>query len=142
MSIGNEERIWNGRPSQVVNFGSYLFCGLFFWLVFPILIIIWKWLSIKTTRYELTSERLKIRRGILNKKTDELELYRVRDYSVEKPLFIRLFSLGNVILETSDKSHPTVIIRAVKDSERLCDEFRTHVEASRKAKGVREVSVD
>ena len=76
--MSDERDIWYGTPSQVINLGSFIFLGLFFWLVIPLLIILWKWLTIKYTKYELTTQRLRTRYGILNKKTDELELYRVR----------------------------------------------------------------
>ena len=95
--MSEEKEVWFGNPSQVVNLGTFILLGLFFWLVIPLLVILWKWLAIKNTKYELTTERLKTRHGVLNKKTDELELYRVRDYNYEQPFFLRLFSLGNII---------------------------------------------
>ncbi|RBW47290.1 PH domain-containing protein [Psychromonas sp. B3M02] len=140
--LNSEEKVWADSPSQIINLGSFIFLFLFFWLVIPLFIIVWKYLSIKCTRYELTNERLKVKSGILNKKIDELELYRVKDYRLEKPFFLRLFSKGNIILDTSDKTHPTLILRAISNSEELCDILRTNVEYSRKKTGVREVSVD
>ena len=140
--MSEEKKVWFGTPSQVVNLGSFVFMGLFFWLVFPLFIIFWKWLGIKNTKYELTTERLRTRYGILNKQTDELELYRVRDYKFEQPFFLRLFSLGNIVLQTSDKSHPEVILRAIPNGEELREEIRIHVEECRRKKGVREVDLE
>ena len=137
--MSEEKDIWSGSPSQVVNLASFIILGLFFWLVFPLLIILWKWLVTKTTKYELTTERLRTRCGVLNKKTDELELYRIRDYKLEQPFFLRLFSLGNIVLETSDRSHPQVVIKAIPNGEQLREQIRTHVEACRTSKRVREV---
>jgi len=137
-----EQNVWFGTPSQVVNFGSFVLTGLFFWLVFPLFIMLWKWLTIKSVKYELTTERFRTRYGILNRKTDELELYRVRDYQLEEPFFLRIFSLGNIVLQTSDRSHPTITIRAIPDGEQLREKLRTHVEACRTAKQVREVDFE
>lgn len=81
-------------------------------------------------------------RGVLNKNLGELELYRVRDYKLDQPFFLRLFSLSNIVLETSDKSHPTVVIKAIPDGEELREQFRTNVEACRTRKGVREVDIE
>lgn len=136
-----EKTLWQGTPSQVTNLGSFIFLGLFFWLGFPLLIMIWKWLVVKNTRYELTTERLITHYGVLNKSTDELELYRVRDYQLDRPLFLRLFSLGNVVLDTSDTSHPVVTLKAIADSESLREAIRTNVETCRAKKNVREVDV-
>lgn len=140
--MSEEKAVWFGTPSQVVNLGSFLFLGVFFWLVFPLLIMLWKWLAVKNTKYELTTERIRTRHGILNKKTDELELYRVRDYKLDQPFFLRMFSLGNIVLETSDRSHPTVILTAIPNGEQLREQLRTYVEACRTKKGVREVDFE
>lgn len=83
----DEKPVWNGTPSQVINIPAFALWGIFFWLVIPIVIILWKWLVVKNTKYELTTERLKIRHGVLNKNMDDLELYRVRDFKLEKPFF-------------------------------------------------------
>jgi len=137
-----ERTVWLGTPSQVINLGSFILLGLFFWLVIPLFIILWKWLVVKNMKYELTTERLRMRHGVFNKKLDELELYRVRDYILDQPFFLRIFSLGNIILQTSDRTHPTVVIQAIPDAENLREQLRTYVEACRIRKGVRELDVE
>jgi uncharacterized membrane protein YdbT with pleckstrin-like domain len=104
--------------------------------------MLWKWLVVKNTKYELTTERLRMRHGVLNKKTDELELYRVRDYKLDQPFFLRIFSLGNIILQTSDKSHPHIVLEAIPNGEDLREQLRTYVEACRTRKGVRELDIE
>lgn len=138
----DERSIWRGRPSQIVNLGSFIILGLLFWLVIPIFIILWKWLVIKCTTYELTTERIILRYGVLNRTTEELELYRVRDYTLEQPLLLRLFSLGNVVMETSDRSHPRFVLEAIPNGEELRIKLRTHVEECRVKKKVREVDFE
>lgn len=137
-----ETLIWSGTPSQVINLPAFILWGLFFWLVIPIFIILWQWLVLKNTKYELTTERLKTRHGVINKKMDDLELYRVRDYKFEQPLFLRLFGLGNITLQTSDKSHPVVTVRAIPNGEQLREQIRSAVEACRVKKRVREVDFE
>ncbi len=137
-----EKNVWNGTPSQVINIPSFIFCVLFFWLIIPIFYALYRWLDVKFTKYELTSERLITRHGILNKVTDDLELYRVRDYKAERPFFLRIFSLGNIKMQTSDRSHPEVIIRAIPNSEELRETLREYVEQCRIAKRVREVDFE
>ena len=140
--MAEEREVWFGSPSQVVNLGTFVLMGLFFWLVIPLFIILWKWLVIKTTKYEVTTQRVTTRHGVFNKETEELELYRVRDYRLEQPFFLRIFSLGNIILQTSDRSHPDMVLRAIPNGERLREELRTHVEACRLAKRVREIDFE
>jgi uncharacterized membrane protein YdbT with pleckstrin-like domain len=142
IKMSDEKPVWNGTPSQVINIPAFALWGILFWLVIPIFIILWKWLVVKNTKYELTTERLKIRHGVLNKKMDDLELYRVRDFEFERPFFLRLFSLGNIILQTSDKSHPVVILRAIRNGEQIREQIRNMVEACRVKKRVREVDFE
>jgi uncharacterized membrane protein YdbT with pleckstrin-like domain len=139
---GDEQTVWKGSPSQLLNLGVYILCGLFFWLVIPIFVAIWKWLELRSSTLELTTERLKQTHGVFSKRTDELELYRVRDIVLEQPFFLRLFSLANVVLETSDKTTPRVIIKGIRQAQELANTIRQHVETQRQQKRVRELDVE
>ena len=125
--------IWKSNPSQLTNILVYLF---FFWTVIIPLIV---YLKTRFTIYELTDQIYREKTGILSQKIEELELYRVRDYSVEKPFLMRLFGLGNLTLITSDKTNPRVYMRAIRNVENVRDIFRKHVEEARKATGTKEV---
>lgn len=137
--MAEEKLIWSGSPSQVTNLPVFAVCILFIWVVFPAFVMLWMWLVTRCTRYELTTERLKYRHGVLNKQLDEIELYRVRDYKFEQPLWLRLFGLGNIRLRTSDQSQPGFVLNAIRDGEAITDQMRNAVEACRIKKGVREV---
>lgn len=134
---GEEKVIWTGGPSQVLNLPWFLSCLL----IITIPIALWKWLVVKTTTYELTTERLRFRHGVLNRSIEQLELYRVRDYHVHQPLWLRLFSRANIILNTADQTHPVFRLEAVAEAEQLMDQLRAHVEACRARKGVRDLEV-
>ena len=125
-----------GSPSQVLNVPVYVVCALLIWLVVPLFYALWRWLVLKNTRYELTTERLKLREGVLNKRLDEIELYRVRDYSLEQPLLIRIFGLSNITLGTADPSQPVVVLRAISNGEFVLEQLRRYVEDARVKKRV------
>ena len=137
-----ERPLWSGSPSQVVNLGAFIGWGLLFWLVIPLFISLWRWLEVRNQRYELSTERLKIRHGVLNKKMDELELYRVRDYKFEQPFFLRMFGLGNIQLQTADRTNPLVTLRAIRDGEALREQIRNAVETCRVTKRVRDIDIE
>tara|TARA_B100001173_G_C15845815_1_gene486641 strand:- start:275 stop:673 length:399 start_codon:yes stop_codon:yes gene_type:complete len=128
--------LWEDRPSQISNFWTYI---LFFWtIIFPVI----AYLNTRFTKYELNSERLKIKKGILSQNIEETELYRVKDYSIFKPFFLRLFGLGHLVLTTSDKNNKYVRLLAIKDVEKIKDIIREHVEKSRKRTGTKEVDFE
>jgi len=137
----SEQVVWEGRPSPLEHLGTFIACGLFVWLVVPAAVAAWRYLEQISIGYTLTNERLKVKSGVLSKRLEELELYRVKDTSLEMPFFLRLFGLAHVVLHSSDASHSVMRLRAIPDAEMLRDQIRGLVEKRREAKGVRELDV-
>ena len=137
-----EETVWRGTSSQWKNFGVYILCALFCWLIVPIFIALARYLQTKNKVYELTTERLKITEGVFSKVTDTLELYRVKDLETRQPFLYRTFDVENVQLNTSDASSPFILIDAIPCAIGLGDKIRNQVEAIRARKGVREIDVE
>jgi uncharacterized membrane protein YdbT with pleckstrin-like domain len=164
MTLPNEPQeivVWRGTPSQWTNFGSYLFCLLLaagvvaaYYLVTPpqplillglILPFVWalsRWIATRCHRYEITSERVKITTGLLSRRTHEVELYRIRDYSVVEPFWLRLVGCGDVVLVSADRSTPQFVLHAVPHATTLKDQIRTHTEQMRQRRGVRDLEID
>ncbi len=106
-----EETVWRGTSSQWKNFGVYILCALFCWLIVPIFIALARYLQTKNKVYALTTERLKITEGVFNKVTDTLELYRVKDIETRQPFVYHTFGVENVQLNTSDASSPLFLFK-------------------------------
>ena len=137
-----EETVWRGSSSQWKNFGVYILCALFCWLIVPIFIALTRYLQTKNKIYELTTERLKITEGVFSKVTDTLELYRVKDLETRQPFLYRLVGVENVQMNTSDTSSPFIFIEAIPRAVGLGDKIRNQVEIIRQQKGVREIDVE
>ncbi len=129
--MSQEKVLWTGRPSHLINSGVYTACILFCWLIIPACYGLWRWLQLRSIEYTLTTERLKVRTGVLNRETDTLELYRVRDFRVHEPLYLRALSLADIILATDDLSDPVLVLRAIPDASNLSDVIRERVEIMR-----------
>ena len=128
-----EEKIWIGRPSQLINLFTYL---LLFWtIIFPLI----AYLKTRFTIYELTKTRLRLKTGIFSQQIEDTELYRVRDYSIDKPFWFRIFGLGHIKILTSDKSNPEINLYAVSKIENTAELIRQNVEVARKKSGTREI---
>jgi uncharacterized membrane protein YdbT with pleckstrin-like domain len=152
--MAEETSLWKGRTSQLVHTWFYLIwllitggiiAGAAFnplvliALVVPAFSIVGRWLVTRATVYELTTQRLRKTTGILNKKLDELELYRVKDSTLEQPLLLRIFGLGNIAVVSSDASLPTLVMEAVPGAYQAREKLRLAVEAERDRKRVRDV---
>jgi uncharacterized membrane protein YdbT with pleckstrin-like domain len=149
-----EMTLWQGSRSQVTNWGIYTIAllmmagaivgGFFFplaWgaVVVPLAWIAWVWLQTRAECFTLTTERLRLKKGVLNQVFDEVELYRVKDVTLTRSLVQRMFGLGTVIMQTSDQGQETVCIDSVRNSEELREQLRKQVELIRDRKRVREV---
>jgi uncharacterized membrane protein YdbT with pleckstrin-like domain len=111
-------------------------------LVVPALWMLARYIATRCQRYEVTSERVKVTTGLLSRHTNEIELYRVRDYSIVEPFWLRLVGCGNIVLITADASNPNFILRAVPHAATLKDQIRTNTERMRQRRGVRSLEVD
>ena len=67
------------------------------------------------TRYSLSEDRLFVSEGFLNIKDDEVLLYRVRDIDTRRSLWQRLFGVGTIIVVSSDKTMPNLVLKNIKD---------------------------
>lgn len=149
-----EETLWQGARSQITNLGLYSLAllllagaivgGFFFPLVWglvviPIFWIAWVWLVTRSESYTLTTERLRMKKGVLNQVFDEVELYRVKDVTLSRSVLQRMFGLGTVTMQTSDHGQENILIDSVRDSEELREQLRKQVEIIRDRKRVREV---
>ena len=131
--------IWQASEGQVVNVWPNLAALLFFWLIVPLLYAAYRFLAVRAHVYWLSDQRLRESGGLFFKHTEELELYRVKDISVEQPPLQRLFGRGRIVLRTSDRSTPIVTLNAIPAPLAVADLLRERVEACRVAKGVREI---
>ncbi|HHY84427.1 MAG TPA: PH domain-containing protein [Verrucomicrobia bacterium] len=137
-----EKVIWKGNSSQVINLGTYVVCFLLIWLIVPLFVAIWRWIENRCRIYEITTERIRITRGVFNKRTDELELYRAKDTTLVEPFLYRLAGAGNIVITTIDVSTPGLTIEAVKSAPAIREELRKHVEDCRDRKRVRVAELD
>jgi uncharacterized membrane protein YdbT with pleckstrin-like domain len=87
--------------------------------------------------YEVTTERIRVRVGILTRRTDDLELYRVQDITFLEPLRQRIFGVGTIVIATNDATTPVLRIEAIPQAPDVREALRKHVEACRERKRVR-----
>ena len=145
MEPSNETVVWEGNPSQLTNFGTYLACVLVAaaivvaGVMIPVIVALWRYLTLKFFRYKVTTERVGLSRGVLTKRTDSIELYRVKDTTLIEPFFLRLFGLSDVVLNSSDRTTPLLVLHAVPNGLALREQIRANVERLRVQKSVREV---
>ena len=93
-------------------------------------------LPLSFTRYSLTEERLFIQRGFLNRKEDEVRLYRIMDLSLSQSLGQRIFGLGTIHCCSADKTLGDFDLTNVKNPRDVKEKLSTLVEKQRDSKRV------
>jgi len=103
--------------------------------------IVWKdrrryfGMPLSFTRYELTRERLIVRRGLFNTVTDEALVYRIMDIKLTRTLGQKLFGVGTIILYSTDKSDPTLLLKDIKRSDAVRQSLGELIQQQRAALG-------
>jgi len=136
--IDSEETLFEGHPAVVPHAGILLLVVLTvgIWLLPAYLVAIGK-------KYRLTTKRIVVESGILGKRLEQIDLYRVSDYSVDRPFSQRLLGTGNLFLKTVDRTTPNLDIKGIKtDVVALYERLRQATEADKRARGVRMVDYE
>lgn len=103
----------------------------------PLLYAVWRFILLRSRQYELTTQRVRVRQGLFSKRTDELELYRVKDVTLFEPFWQRLFSIGNIVVTTHDATTPTLTLEALPGAAQTREALRNAIEDCRDRKRVR-----
>jgi len=105
---GDEEKtLWEGRPFLSVS-----------------------------TRYIITSQRVRIVQGVLGKDREDIELIRIQDIDQSQTLRERLLNLGDITIRGHDSSHPKAILNNVSDPQAVHELLRKAILAARKKYGL------
>lgn len=130
---------WGWLRGTLVGWLTLLLClvGVGF------LIILVQWVRNLDMTYELTEDRLILRKGIFVKSVDEIELYRVKDVRMDFTLINQWAGIGTISIDSSDettRSGALVMPHIERAAERR-EELRRLVDAARQKRRVRELDV-
>lgn len=114
-AVEEEEReLWAGAPDAVLDA-----------------------IAARSTRYVLTTERIRVQSGMIGKRSEQLDLFRVKDVRVTRGLAQRARGCGHVAIVSSDATTPDLVLYNVKDPDALAEEIRRAARAARQRAGVR-----
>lgn len=127
-TLDDEVLIWQGHPSWRANALWLLRWGLL--ALVPLIVVsilagngldtglaVWQWVLISAvlvgivlvidivrrlrTLYQITTRRIRIRRGILSRHTQSTSIARLQGIDVEQSLFARMLQIGSVDFDTA-----------------------------------------
>jgi uncharacterized membrane protein YdbT with pleckstrin-like domain len=102
-----EAVIPSGRaaPAERLVVAAIALLALMLWLIVPVL----RW---RTTTYELTTRRLRVRDGIVTRHGRDIPLARINDVSFQKGLLDRLLGSGRLVVESAGE-HGQIVLRDI-----------------------------
>jgi uncharacterized membrane protein YdbT with pleckstrin-like domain len=114
-----EKPLFTGHPAVIYSAWQWVAVVL----TLGIALVFYGFKSLSIT-YEITSQRVRIERGILSKIKDNIELFRIDHFDLHKPLGMRLAGYCLLHLRSSDASFATVMIYGIPRLEALADTLR------------------
>ena len=113
---------------QIVSIGIF---------IIVLVVLTYKALNLKMTRYEVSTDRIEWSRGILDRRVDNIDMFRVVDLNLRQSVLDCLFGIGTVGLITTDKTDPKFDFKKVRNSRKLYDVIKTaSLEADQKQRVV------
>jgi membrane protein YdbS with pleckstrin-like domain len=88
------------------------------------LLYLWMYLASRGIRFTITTQRVKVRYGLLSQTEESLELFRIDHFELDKPISWRLFGHASLRLYSSDMEFERFRIYAIPDLETLAETLR------------------
>jgi hypothetical protein len=89
--------------------------------------------QLKATHYEVSADRIEWSRGLLDRKVDNLDMFRVIDLKLRRNLLDCIVGVGTVTVLTTDKSDPEFTFEKIRNSRGLYDAIKkASLEADRR----------
>ncbi len=134
----SEQVLFSGHPAVLPGVGSLVICVLTLGLALIVFFV-----RSRSKFFRITTERVVVEHGLFSKRMEQVDLYRIVDYIVERPFGQRVLGTGNLILEAMDSSTPALRLEALPtDVVRLYEALRAATEEQRRVRGVRVVDYD
>ncbi len=114
-----EKTLFSGHPVIIYSFWQWFAVVLTLGIAYLVY-----WVRSLFTSYEITTQRVRIERGILSKTKESVELFRIDHFDLHKPLGMRLVGHCLLHLRSSDTNFPTVLVVGIPDLETLADTLR------------------
>ncbi|MCA9579506.1 MAG: PH domain-containing protein [Polyangiales bacterium] len=128
-----EQTLFSGHPALLPSALAALVAILTLGLALPFL-----WYRSRQVHYRITTQRIILEHGILSKRMDQVDTYRINDFVVERPFGQRLMGTGNIALTSIDRTNPEMRIEGIKtDVLALYEKLREAAQDQKMRRGVR-----
>jgi hypothetical protein len=114
-----ERILFAGHPAVIVSAWQWFAVALTLGIAY-----LYYWIQSLSTHYEITSQRVRVEKGLFSKSKESVELFRIDHFDVLKPLGMRLAGHCLLDLRSSDTNFANVELLGIPDLEMLADNLR------------------
>ena len=93
--------------------------------------LLWAYLQHITTRYKISRRRVEFQKGVITRRLDSLELWRVLDVRYEQSVLDRIFDNAKITLIGTDQTHPSLLLYGLPNHRHLFERLREAVQFAR-----------
>jgi membrane protein YdbS with pleckstrin-like domain len=93
--------------------------------------LLWTYLTVISTKYKVSQRRIETEEGVLAKKVETLELWRVLDVEYSQSLLDRMLKNGRVKLISTDQTNPQLLLHGLPNHRQLFEQLRDAVQSAR-----------
>ena len=104
------------------------------------LALLYRFIYLRRTRYHIGSEQLISRHGVLSRKTDYMEQYRIVDFVEHQSLMQQLCGLKTVRIFSMDRNTPRLDLVGIRHNFDVVTLIRERVEYNKRKKGIYEIT--
>ena len=104
------------------------------------LYLLWQLWYYTTVKWKISNSQKKMMSGVFFHKVDYVELFRVNDYSEERNLLQQILGIKDIIIMSTDRSHPRLRIYGVPASFDLISIIKPLVQKCRKENHIYEIA--
>jgi hypothetical protein len=126
-----EKDLFVGRAPAILSFWQIPWVVLTLGIAYLVF-----WIRSAATTYHITTQRIRVERGLLSKTKENVELFRIDHIDLRKPLGMRILGHCILHLSSSDPGFPSVDLRGIPDLESLAETLRECSLRERKRRSV------
>jgi uncharacterized membrane protein YdbT with pleckstrin-like domain len=117
-------------PNPIALIAAAVIAGGFgLWLLLDLAI---KRLSV---HYKLTTDQLTHQTGLFTRVTNRVETIDIDDVTMQQSIIERMVGVGTLLVLSSDKSHPKLLLKGIDNVDRVCKLIDTAARDQRKKRG-------
>lgn len=123
--------IWEGSPTWRSRLGFTVLAVLLSPLLVGLVMLGWQWATLASIRYRITNKRVEWETGLVSRKIDGIDVWRIRHVEYFQTLGDRIGGVSRLHLFVQDSTEPEVVILGLPASREVYDAVAAAAQVAR-----------